>query len=137
MVNASSTLMVRLDSDSKTCVTRAAELRHVSVSDYVRSVVVAQAQREIDAAEHPVITLTPDEQRAFWQALQEPGELTAAPRALGALMRGEWAPSISRPDTASSRRDEITRGPRSAAASRPSTTGSRPRHCRIRTSTSP
>jgi uncharacterized protein (DUF1778 family) len=50
MANASTSLMVRLDPDSKTCVSRAAELRHVSVSDYVRSVVVAQARRELLAA---------------------------------------------------------------------------------------
>ncbi len=60
--------MVRLDPDSKTCVARAAGLRHVSVSDYVRSVVVAQARREIHAAEQQVIALTPAEQQAFWQA---------------------------------------------------------------------
>lgn len=89
MANASTSLMVRLDPDSKTCVARAAGLRHVSVSDYVRSVVVAQARREIHAAEQQVIVLTPAEQQAFWQALQEPLALTAAQQALGALIRGE------------------------------------------------
>lgn len=81
--------MVRLDPDSKTFVARAAQLRHVSVSDYVRSVVVAQARREIQAAEQQIIALTPAEQQAFRQALQEPIVLTAAQRALGALMRRE------------------------------------------------
>ncbi|WP_295433442.1 DUF1778 domain-containing protein [uncultured Thiodictyon sp.] len=89
MANASTSLMVRLDPDSKTFVARAAQLRHVSVSDYVRSVVVAQARREIQAAEQQIIALTPAEQQAFRQALQEPIVLTAAQRALGALMRGE------------------------------------------------
>jgi uncharacterized protein (DUF1778 family) len=87
MANASTSLMVRLDPDSKTFVARAAELRHVSVSDYVRSVVVAQARREILAAEQQVITLTPIEQQEFWQALQAPTALTAAQQELGALMR--------------------------------------------------
>jgi len=87
MANASTSLMVRLDPDSKTFVARAAELRHVSVSDYVRSVVVAQARREILAAEQQVITLTPTEQHEFWQALQAPTALTAAQQELGALMR--------------------------------------------------
>ena len=87
MANASTNLMVRLDPDSKTFVARAAELRHVSVSDYVRSVVVAQARREILAAEQQVITLTPIEQQEFWQALQAPTALTAAQQELGALMR--------------------------------------------------
>ena len=89
MANASTSLMVRLDSDSKTCVARAAELRHISVSDYVRSVVVAQARREIEAVEQQVIALTPAEQHAFWQALNEPVALTETQQALGALMRGE------------------------------------------------
>ena len=89
MANASSSLMVRLDPDSKTFIARAAELRHVSVSDYVRSIVVAQARREIQAAEQQVIALTPTEQQEFWQALQEPATLTAAQKALGALMQGE------------------------------------------------
>ena len=89
MVHASSTLTVRLDPDSKSFVARAAEMRHVSVSDYVRSVVVAQARSEIQAAEQQVILLTPTEQQEFWQALQEPAALTRAQQSLGALMRGE------------------------------------------------
>ncbi|MBK1724227.1 type II toxin-antitoxin system TacA family antitoxin [Thiocystis violacea] len=89
MAHASTNLMVRLDPDSKTFVVRAAEMRHVSLSDYVRSVVVAQARREIQAAEQQVIALTPAEQQEFWQALQEPTALTAAQQALGGLMRGE------------------------------------------------
>ena len=89
MGHASSTLMVRLDPDSKSFVTRAAEMRHVSVSDYVRSVVVAQARSEIQAAEQQVILLTPAEQQEFWQALQEPTALTGAQQSLAALMRGE------------------------------------------------
>ncbi|MBP7712866.1 MAG: DUF1778 domain-containing protein [Gammaproteobacteria bacterium] len=89
MATASSNLMIRVDAESKECIARAAALRRVSVSDYVRSVVVSQARRELDAAEHQVVALTPDEQLAFWQALTEPPRLTDAQRALGALMRGE------------------------------------------------
>ncbi len=88
MATSSTSLMVRLDPDSKDSITRAAQLRRISVSDYVRSVVVAQARREIEAAANQVITLTPDEQLAFWQALSEPAQLTPAQQALGALMRG-------------------------------------------------
>lgn len=40
-----SPLMVRLDEESKQCLTEAAALRQVSVSDYVRTVTVAQARR--------------------------------------------------------------------------------------------
>lgn len=89
MATASTNLMVRLDPESKDCVTRAAGLRHVSLSDYVRSVVVAQARREVEAAEQQVVALTAQEQLAFWQALDEPAVLSEAQRRLGALMRGE------------------------------------------------
>ena len=86
---ASSPLMVRLDEDSKTCLTRAAKLRGISVSDYVRMVVVAQARREIREDRDGIISLTPDEQLAFWNALNEAPALTEAQRELGAIMRGE------------------------------------------------
>ena len=36
-----------------------------------------------------VIALTPDEQRSFWTALNEPPKLTASQRRLGSVMRGE------------------------------------------------
>jgi uncharacterized protein (DUF1778 family) len=81
--------MVRLDEESKACLARAAELRRVSVSDYVRTVTVAQARREVLAAGERTLTLTPDEQQAFWNALNETPTLTDAQRRLGAMMRGE------------------------------------------------
>lgn len=84
-----SSLMVRLDQKSKTCLVQAAELRGVSVSDYVRTVTVAQARKEIEAAGQQTIALTPSEQLAFWKALQQPVRLTAAQKRLGAIMRGE------------------------------------------------
>ncbi len=82
-------LMVRLDEGSKNLLTRAAELRRISVSDYVREVTVAQAQKEVMAAREQTISLTPEEQLAFWTALGAPATLTAAQRRLGTLMRGE------------------------------------------------
>lgn len=81
--------MVRLDEDSKAVLSQAAGLRQVSVSDYVRTVTVAQARREVQASREQTISLTPDEQLAFWQALNEPVKLTDAQRRLGAIMRGE------------------------------------------------
>lgn len=84
-----STLMVRLDKKSKTCLAQAARLRGISVSDYVRTVTVAQARREVDAACGQTIVLAPAEQQAFWTALSEPVRLTEAQRRLGATMRGE------------------------------------------------
>ncbi len=84
-----STLMVRLDKASKQTLAQAAELRQVSVSDYVRQVMVSQARREVAAARRSAIVLTPDEQLAFWNALQGPPMLTKSQRRLGKLMRGE------------------------------------------------
>jgi len=81
--------MVRLDDESKDYLIRAAQLRNISVSDYVRAVTVAQARREVLAAREQTISLTPEEQFAFWQALSEPASLTDAQRQLGAVMRGE------------------------------------------------
>ena len=82
-------LMVRMDSASKKALARAAKLRGISVSDYVRQVTVAQARKELRAAESQTIALTADEQLAFWTALNEPAELTPAQKKLGRVMRGE------------------------------------------------
>ena len=84
-----SPLMVRLDPESKAILGRAAKLRKVSVSDYVRQVTLAQARREVHAAAEATIVLTAEEQLAFWKALNEPPRLTEAQRRLGKLMRGE------------------------------------------------
>ena len=84
-----SSLMVRLDGEGKSVLARAAKLRGISISDYVRTVTVAQARKEVDAAGKQVIVLTADEQLAFWTALSQPAKLTAAQKKLGALMRGE------------------------------------------------
>ena len=64
-----SPLMVRLDRESKQCLAEAAELRHVGVSDYVRTVTVPQSRREVRAARQQVIALTAEEQLSFWNAL--------------------------------------------------------------------
>ncbi len=82
-------LMVRLDEESKGYLTRAADLRRISVSDYVRTVTVAQARREVEAAGEQIIALSAEEQIAFWNALNRPARLTEAQRHLGAIMRGE------------------------------------------------
>ena len=83
-----SPLMVRLDEESKEALARAAELRRISVSDYVRLVTVAQARQEVLAAAEQTIKLTPNEQLAFWKALSQPAKLSAAQKRLGKLMRG-------------------------------------------------
>ncbi len=83
-----SPLMVRLDAESKQALTAAAALRRISVSDYVRTVTVVQARREVASAREQTILLSPDEQLAFWQALNVPSKLTPAQKRLGAIMRG-------------------------------------------------
>ena len=89
MMQKSSSLMVRLDEESKALVASAADLRKVSVSDYVRSIVIGQARRELAAAEAHAISMTPEEQLEFWEALSKPPKLTKAQRQLGKMMRGE------------------------------------------------
>jgi uncharacterized protein (DUF1778 family) len=81
--------MVRLDEESKAYLVQAAELRHVSISDYVRAMTVPQARREVLAARQQALALTPEEQGAFWNALNAPPALTPAQKRLGAVMRGE------------------------------------------------
>ncbi|MFO0882825.1 MAG: DUF1778 domain-containing protein [Pirellulales bacterium] len=81
-------LMIRLDAESKQSLLAAAKLRRISVSDYVRTVTVAQARREVASARDQTILLSPEEQLAFWQALNTPSKLTPAQKRLGAMMRG-------------------------------------------------
>lgn len=82
-------LVVHLDDESASLLANAAQLRRTSVSEYVRTVSVAQAHREIEAAENQTILLTPDEQFTFWKALQAVSNPTRAQCELGAIMRGE------------------------------------------------
>jgi uncharacterized protein (DUF1778 family) len=81
--------MVRLDPESKQALAAAAELRQISISDYVRTVTVSQARREVVSAREHTILLSPEEQLAFWEALQAPVKPTSAQRRLGAMMRDE------------------------------------------------
>ena len=81
-------VMVRIDGESKVMLTRAAELRGISVSDYVMQVTVAQARKEVSLANEQIIALTPDEQLAFWTALSASPKPTVAQRKLGRQMRG-------------------------------------------------
>jgi uncharacterized protein (DUF1778 family) len=87
--NKTANLMVRVDRSSKQVIARAARIRGVSTSDYVRSVVVAQARREVDEARTRTIVFTPEEQLSFWQALEQSASLTPRQCELGRIMRGE------------------------------------------------
>lgn len=85
----SAPLMVRLDAESRGYLAQAAKLRRISISDYVRAVTIAQARREVESADQQTIAMAPDEQLAFWRALQAPPKLTSAQKKLGGVMRGE------------------------------------------------
>src|ERR1700730_14087472 len=87
-VPAGRSLMVRLDEDSKECLSQAARLRGISLSDYVRTVTVPQARREVLAAREQTLAMTPAEQLAFWNALAAPPRLSESQKRLGSLMRG-------------------------------------------------
>ena len=82
-------MMVRLDDESKSYLLDAAKLRGISLSDYVRDVTVSQARREVIAAREQVLTMTPEEQLAFWNALNAPITITESQKRLGAIMKGE------------------------------------------------
>ena len=82
-------LMVRLDPKSKRLLQRVAALKGVSTSDYVRSVVVTSARRDLLENEGHVLSLTAPEQVAFWQALAGPASLTPRQMRLAELMRGK------------------------------------------------
>ena len=83
-----STLMVRLDDESKAAIVRAAEIRGISISDYVRLVTVPQAKREAREDDRTIL-LTPDEYQEFWDSLQVKHALTERQKQLGARMKGE------------------------------------------------
>ena len=85
--SGASPLIVWLDPESKQALIEAAELRRISVSDYVRTVTVAQARREVAGAREQTIRLSPAEQLAFWEALQAPPNPTPSQKRLGALMQ--------------------------------------------------
>lgn len=89
MSEKSTTLQARLTAAEKRIVVKAARLRRLGFSAYLRVVLVPMAQREVDGAEQNVIALTPDEQLAFWRALEQPVELTPAQRKLARLMKGK------------------------------------------------
>jgi uncharacterized protein (DUF1778 family) len=82
-------VLVRLDSSSKEFLSKAAELRRISVSDYVRQITVTQARREVEEAGYDTIALTQDEQMTFWNALNTVPKPTPAQRELSRIMRGK------------------------------------------------
>ena len=80
-------VLVRFDKRAKSLVRRAATLRGISVSDYVRSRIVPLAEQDVEEAETGVLRLRKEDQIALWQALRQPARPTKAQTALGRLIR--------------------------------------------------
>jgi uncharacterized protein (DUF1778 family) len=86
---AQSSVIFRLDEDSQSVLVQAARLRPISLSEYVRMVTVPQARKEVQAAQEGTLALTPQEQLAFWNALNQNESLTDQQKKLGRMIRGE------------------------------------------------
>lgn len=82
-------LSIRIDSAAKDFLTKAAALRGISVTDYVKMVTVVQARREVTADENDITIMTNEEQLTLWCALNEPVKLSPEQERLGKIMRGE------------------------------------------------
>lgn len=80
-------LLVRFDRQAKGIVQRAATVRGLTVSDYVRSRILTLATQDVEESESGLLRLAKADQIAFWQALQHPPAPTPAQRALGKLVR--------------------------------------------------
>lgn len=80
-------LLVRIDRRSKSLLRKAAAVRGLSVSDYVRSRVVPLARQDLIEADTGVLKLSREDQLALWRAIQNPRPATPAQRALGKLIR--------------------------------------------------
>ena len=80
-------MLVRFDRRAKALIRRAARHRGLSVSDYVRSRIVALAQQDVEEAASGVLRLGRDDQVALWRALQHPRVPAAVQKALGRRVR--------------------------------------------------
>jgi len=83
------TIQVRIQPKNKEIIVKAAKLRGIPVSDYLRSVVLGQARKEITIKDDYALQLTAEEQLSFWQAIDKEPALTHKQKELGKLMRGK------------------------------------------------
>ena len=60
-----------------------------SPNDNPNAASLSQVRRAVGTSSSPTISLTPDEQLAFWTALSVPATLTKRQRELGKIMRSE------------------------------------------------
>lgn len=80
-------VLIRFDAKRKARVRRAAELRGLTVSDYIRTRIDSIVDRDLEEAETGVLRLSREDQIALWRALQNPPPPTKQQRELGALIR--------------------------------------------------
>lgn len=73
---ATSIFQARLDPGSKSIIEKAAKLRGISQTDYLKAILIPFAKQEILEAENGGVKLSKIEQSEFWQALNEPVKLT-------------------------------------------------------------
>lgn len=85
----SAVFQIRLEARHKRAIERAAKLRRLSASDYLRQVLVPIAEREVEGAGRNVIEMAPHEQVELWQALSAPARLTPAQKKLARIIRGQ------------------------------------------------
>jgi len=83
------TIQARIQPENKEIIVKAAKLRDIPLSDYIRSVTLEQARKEVASQENLILQLTAEEQLNFWQAIDNEPVLTKKQKELGKLMKGE------------------------------------------------
>jgi len=86
-MNSTSIFQARIDPQSKAAIKIAAGLRGISQTDYLKAILIPFAKAEIVEAESGGIKLSPLEQIDFWNALNEPIQLTSKQKQLGLKMK--------------------------------------------------
>ena len=82
-------VVLQLDEKSMFVLVEAANIRRVSVAEYVRTIAVAHAKAELADSNQHEIAMTAGEQLKFWRILQRAPKVSESQHELGKLMRGE------------------------------------------------
>lgn len=84
---ATSIFQARLDPVSKSFLEKAAKLRGISQTDYLKAILIPFAKQEVLDAEKGGLKLSKSEQIEFWNALNEPVKLTKNQKRLSKKMK--------------------------------------------------
>jgi len=79
---ATAIFQARLEPASKFIIKKAADLRGISQTDYLKAVLLPFAKREIAESGKGGLVLSENEQIEFWEALNQPVKLTESQKAL-------------------------------------------------------